>query len=308
MPDSIIDYSRLGWNIKCLREANNETLDDLVAAIGINSSGTLSGYESGTKKPSRDTLVNIAKHFFVTEDELVFGEFSYLSSLRMTDFPIADGKAVVSLIETLLPCITSECAMECWFFRIGYMLHRELLRQLSYGVPLNHELLQRCLQCYDIANHKGIVEAAANRLWWLVFEGIMIRGITPYLVNNITHLKLEQLDLGEYIKEHYLWKVNDKDDEDAQIIEEARTDYIREVAPEYARLLKILKHSQDYSDLADYYTALRYLYGIVDNNLTYELNSVVGKQMLTSLEVFGNQYVDRLFDEAEDSFLAILSQ
>ena len=159
MADSIIDYSRLGWNIKCLREANNETLDDLVAAIGASSSGTLSGYESGTKKPSRDTLVNIAKHFFVTEDELVFGDFSYLSSLRVSDTLLADGKAMVSLIETLLPCITSESAMECPIFLIGYKLHRELLRELSYGLPFNHELLQRCKQCYDIADHKGVVEA-----------------------------------------------------------------------------------------------------------------------------------------------------
>lgn len=98
MSDSIIDYVRLGWNIKCLREANNETLDDLVAAIGASSSGTLSGYESGTKKPSRDTLVKIAKHFLVTEDELIYGDFSHLCSLRISDFPIADGKVVASLL------------------------------------------------------------------------------------------------------------------------------------------------------------------------------------------------------------------
>ena len=308
MPDSIIDYSRLGWNIKCLREASNETLDDLVAAIGINSSGTLSCYESGTKKPSRDTLVNIAKHFFVTEDELVFGDFSYLSSLCMTDFPVTDGKAVVSLIETLLPCVTSESAMECWFFRIGYKLHREILRELTYGAPLNHEFVQRCIQCYDIADRNGIVEAAANRLWWLLFDGMMIRGVTPYLINNITHLKLNQLNLEEYIKNHYLWKIEDNDDEDAQNIAKARADYIKEVAPEYACLLKKLKHSQDYSDLADYYSALRYFYGLVDNGLTYELNSVVGKQMLFSLEMFGNKYVERFYDDAENPLLTILSQ
>ncbi len=44
----------------------------------------------------------------------------------------------------------------------------------------------------------------------------------------------------------------------------------------------ILLPEQEWSDLADYYLALQYIVGMVDTDLSSEMNSVVGTQMMLS--------------------------
>lgn len=298
MSDSLIDYSRLGWNIKCLRESNNETLEDLMHAIGASSTGTISGYESGSRKPSRDTLLNIAKHFSITENELIYGDFNYLNSISTSNIQVNDA---ISILKYLLPIVTSPSAEEHSAFTYAYKTHTDIFLLFIQGKSFCSNLPEHCVKLYTIADSDGIPEATANLLWWLLFEGIMIRGITPYLLNNRGNLNFKNLHLGNYIKTHYLWKVENSDDDDAKIIEESRTEYIKEVDPEYARLLKKLKFSSIYSDLADYYSALRYFYGLVDNGLTYEMNSIIGKQMLSALETLGNQYVNDFYCGTADA-------
>ena len=54
--------------------------------------------------------------------------------------------------------------------------------------------------------------------------------------------------------------------------------------------LKILKSEQEWSDLADYYLALRYMVGMVDTELSTEMNSAVGMQMMLSFMAMGNSH------------------
>ena len=60
--------------------------------------------------------------------------------------------------------------------------------------------------------------------------------------------------------------------------------------PEYVLLLKQLNQYPEYKDLVSYYAALRHYLGLVANNLTFEMNEVIGKQMLNTLAKLGNEY------------------
>ena len=55
-------------------------------------------------------------------------------------------------------------------------------------------------------------------------------------------------------------------------------------------VMKELKHTTDFSDLVDYYMALRYLMGCVTNELTDEMNRSIGREMMWAFWEMGNKY------------------
>lgn len=65
------------------------------------------------------------------------------------------------------------------------------------------------------------------------------------------------------------------------------------------KLLRILKESMNYSDLADYYIAIRYVIGMVDNEYSADLNKTIGMEMLTTFAKLGNKYALNLFREVQ---------
>lgn len=297
MSDTIIDYSRLGWNIKCLREAFGETLDDLKNAIGANSTGPISYYESGKQVPSRETLLKIAKHYRVTANDLLNNDFSFLNQINLSSLTEIDAALDNFVMDTLLPRVVSEDAMKSPTFAVAYKLHYYLTLLLRNRQSFDGKLTEHCLSFYKSADAEGIPEAAANLLWWMFMEGITILGITPQVVRWKNEGLPSTIDFSDYIKKHYLWKVDDFDDEVFREIEDAKVEYIKEIEPEYIRLLKKLKQTPDYSDLADYYTALKYLLGLVDSNLTHEMKVVVGSEMIAVLSKLENKYALNVIDK-----------
>ena len=75
-------------------------------------------------------------------------------------------------------------------------------------------------------------------------------------------------------------------------IKEKRKCFIADFESIINETLKALKSNVEWADLADYYLALRYVVGMVDTDLTSEMNATVGMQMMLSFMAMGN---DRAF-------------
>ena len=67
--------------------------------------------------------------------------------------------------------------------------------------------------------------------------------------------------------------------------------YILDSQETIVGLIRILKASKEYADLADYYTALRYVIGMIANDYSDDLNKTIGMEMLISFAELGNKYV-----------------
>lgn len=78
-----------------------------------------------------------------------------------------------------------------------------------------------------------------------------------------------------------------KDTEDSSITEK-KVGFISDFDGIITEALKVLKSEQEWSDLADYYLAFRYVVGMVDTDLPTEMNSAVGMQMMLSFMRLGN--------------------
>ncbi len=68
-----LDYLAVGQRIRSLREERKENQVDVAVAIGV-ARPMVTQYESGAKKPGRDKLLAMARHFNVPLETLLYGE------------------------------------------------------------------------------------------------------------------------------------------------------------------------------------------------------------------------------------------
>ena len=65
---------RFGEKLHVLRTKHNMTLKELAQAVGFRSHGYISELESGKKTPTVEFVLNVARLFNVTTDELLRDE------------------------------------------------------------------------------------------------------------------------------------------------------------------------------------------------------------------------------------------
>ncbi len=57
--------------------------------------------------------------------------------------------------------------------------------------------------------------------------------------------------------------------------------------------IELLMECKEFKDLSYYYIALRYIYGIADDNLTFEMSGLIGRTMMDAFAKAGNKYALR---------------
>lgn len=281
-------YKKLGWNIKCLREAARETEEQLAYMVGVTRQA-ICNYENGTRIPNRDVIVKLADHFLITENELIFGDYT---DIKFPGKQLEDIESAKAAVDTILPLISSETALKNMSFRNAFASHQAIYTGLKNGIPVSDPEHEKCLQLYEDALNDGVVEAAANILWWILFWGM---GYSDFeMLDGFDDLRNHRISGEEFLRRHYL---KNRDEEslnlspDVAEMRRERRQYLRDSEGNIQLLLKILKDDSTYSDLADYYLALRYVRGVVYNNNSDALNKAIGEEMMVAFSLWQNKYV-----------------
>lgn len=278
---------RIGNNIRNLRLSYGETLEGLAFAVDLDSPGSISNYEAGIRIPQRDVLIKIAEHYKIPVDVLVNGDIviGQYSQLPIED--IFRENAIVKLM-SFFPFATSGEAAENASFSDGLIMHYRLIRALSEGRRIEKKEFQKCMECYDIAYRKdGIIEAAANMLWWLLAYGLSITARDA--ADAFRDFQKGEITQEELVRKIQLKEETADQESEVRIIEE-RNRYLLETESDMTEMLQALKKSPEWSDLAYYYSALRYCWNLVDNGLTFEMNSLIGMTMIVSQAEMGNRF------------------
>ena len=136
--------NHVGKNIRSLREFYREKLEDLAFNLDIDVSD-ISRYENGKRYPNHKTLEKIARHYCITLDELIYGDFSRLRS----DFlQFTDPQKINELSDTLFPIVCSEKALRDEWFQKAYMIHIRIFEHLKKGISYSEKEMNECLTCY----------------------------------------------------------------------------------------------------------------------------------------------------------------
>lgn len=286
------DSVRLGNNIRSLRKAYGETQEELGAALNVEKN-TISYYENGKREPNKDMLAEIAKHYMVSVEELMFCDLSEIGAITV------DNNAIWKNIDIVLPIVVSEEAMKNEHFRRAYKYHREFYDELHKIKLDGIDHIDVCIDEYREAyeDKKIKPEAAANLLaiWSLM---LMMIKTAPLAMKN---------------RSAALMQVAARDPKAREIIDNPNPDFEKDAQeaaaglddPEMVEMLDELKttikRSKSWSDLADYYLALQYIWNIVNNDLGWDFNRRIGVEMLNSFVSVGNVYAARFLKYSLDS-------
>jgi transcriptional regulator with XRE-family HTH domain len=272
-----MEDNQLGRNIQHLREMYNETLEELGSVIHCAKS-TVKGYENGSRKPDLQTLQLLAVHYNKPVDELLHTD---LTGLENISIDLNSPSHTVELMKAILPIYISGEAMKNQNFKKGYDLSQKLLDGFSTSEILPGNMIVRIFEAYIAAtNESEALESIANLVWSIFVWWSQIYD-TKELLSLQNKLLSKKLSFNDYMKL--------RDTEDAAITEK-RVSFIAYFDEIIVEALKTLKTEQKWSDLADYYLALRYVVGMVDTELSHEMNSAIGMQMMLSFMALGNSH------------------
>ena len=269
--------NQLGKNIQQLREVYGETLEKLGDSLGFSKS-TIKGYENGSRKPDPDTLFAIAKHYGKTVDELLYTDLSELVQIQFENKSLAE---LMSLYNKIMPLYCSDESLMNDNFKQAYDHCLQLLDGFSKGSVLRGTLITDIFEEFFAAvKETERLEIYADLLWsiFLWWTQIFDTGAMMQLNNQ---LYSKEIDIKKFMT------VMKSESED--VIKRKRS-FINDFNPIIMDVIKSLKTDLDWSDLADYYLALRYVVDMVDSDYTAEMNRAIGIQLMVSLVEIENRF------------------
>lgn len=281
---SLNSAERIGANIRSLRIAYGETLEQLGFVIGEKSTSSMSYYESGERNIKRESLNAIAKHFGVTIDELIYGDFSSEDRAKLK---YKKGN-YIRVLAWLFPTVSSESAIKNDWFERALNAQREILVRSSKFEAFTSYDLDKCFDAYEISIEDcgAVFETKANLISLMMMYLSSLTTSRNEFINNAAFELIRQTDRRvEQLLDYSLETPEESYAENRALIEEADKEIMQYISE--------LKKAPDWSELADYYLALRYVLCIVTNDLSREFNMRIGFEMLGAFKMLGNSYAIR---------------
>lgn len=277
----MVDIEKLGNNIRYLRKAYGESQEKLGFSIGTAKS-TISLYESAKREPDKNTLEKIAKHYSITIDELLLADFSKLESVSI------DYDFFWKNIDVLLPLAFSENAIKNQHFKKAHKVHREIYKQLR---EMNMGIFEKVADCVDeyqkaYCDKKAKYESAINLVAIFQFIIYVFKTIPAVMETRPAALEKLMINNTKMKIEIECSDLNFRKDAN-EIMLGLRNEEIYEKLDEW---LATAKESQKCHQLADYYLALRFVWGVVENDESYEYNKRIGTEMMKTFISVNNIY------------------
>lgn len=279
--------SKIAKNIRDIRKAHGETQSDLAEAINV-SEKAVGNYETGIRQPDMQTIQTIAEHYGFPVDRLLNEDFSQM------DFKLSTltWEKAMDVMAVQFPIICTDKAMQDPNFAEGYRRTQEIWSNVKEGqAGIMRSFIESAFQKYEdaIIDNNELVEAVANTLW-LTF---LVYALMPdeHSVKMGEAVLFGKSLKKDFVKSYVLKDANPISKENA----ENKRAYVADSQETVIALIRILKESDEYADLADYYMALRYVIGMVANDYSDDLNKTIGMEMLLSFAELGNRHVIRYF-------------
>lgn len=221
----------------------------------------------------------------VTIDDLAHQDLSNIGKLHF------DNKVFFRKIDEILPLVSSDIALNNKSFQKAFIAHKAFYSELEIESMAGVEQIEDCFEGYFEAENDETAryESAANFIS-LTFLFHMIFKNIPSVITNPPASLLQIAKTDKSAKK----VIYDPDPDLEEDFEEALTlfndEEFQDKMDEYKYLLK---HSAQYSELADYYLALQYVWNLVENGLSADFNRRLGIEMLNTLISVKNIYAAR---------------
>lgn len=275
-------------NLKHLRKSFGETQEDLADFL-FTSKSAISNYESGVRFPDEDVLNKISKHYQVTLSQLLNEDltvtpslFDYIKSLDEDSYHLLNR---IFIPFKLKDSLTSK------EYKKAFEEHLKLL----YGSIEEKETV-------DIGFIIDVYEESIGNCDKPIF---LLNFLSFYFLMGLSFLNTsdDTLDLEQFKSYLRTKKRNKKDikkvlsnffylDSDEFGNENVDLESRREFDESLLFIIEKLKKTQ-YSDVAYYYFALRYVFNIPNNSENRATNRLIGMTLINDLAEINNKYANK---------------
>lgn len=270
----------LGKNIKHLRNIHGETLQDLGNAVNLGNT-TIKNYENSDRMPDPQTLKALAKHYGKTVDELINSDLSDLGSIA---FSVKSSSDLVNMMKGILPLSCSDEALGNPDFRKGYEGCCRILESFSRNEGIRGSTIPECFEAFGKSVEDSELSEGIANMVWLIFL-LWTQLVDDNMAKALSALMYPRKSNPPFIKTFLAAK-----DNESTAISKQKQEFVEDLDDTLFDLLRELKSRPDWSYLADYYLALRYVLSMVDTGLSPEMNIASGMQMMLSSLRLGNPY------------------
>lgn len=269
----------IGNNIRRLRILYGETQAKLAERIS-GSKSSICEYENGKKIPTPDILKKIAIHYGKTVDELSNTDLTSLKDYTM-DSQYID--KLTGSLEVMFPTFGLEKNIDNEHIKKGYSLIRRIIRAQKNKEDLPGAIIGDAFEELFKAvqeNEENNYEVAANLLWVLFiwWQSLVDIDLMRQFQNKYISNKIKNSDFLEMER-----KFSD------EVVEKRRA-FVENFDELINSIIKEFKATVEWSQLGDYYLALRYLINMVDDHLSIEMNKTIGKELMLAFVQVGNKY------------------
>ena len=273
------DVKRIANNLRILRKYKGDTREELAEKLNGYSSNTIASYELGRRNAPMDYIEDVAKLYGVSvnmirEQTLTRALLdSYNSSIDIAEF--------FEMYEFyFLAVATSEFAKENQHFKKAdeYRKRIENMDFMEMMVNTTRNLY------YKSFAEDGILAGAANTIMMLLMEYSQVDGFS---LNLSSKSRIENLTNGDvYIQARNLFSD----------LTPKRKAFIQSTQEIYDKCIKALGDVDHARIYAEYYTALKYFFGMVDNERDYRENLEFGLVMLKEFSLIGNPFAKKAIE------------
>ena len=289
----IYDSEVVRKNMKYMRELYGIKQTELAEVLHITQHG-LSQYETGERKLRKYEFVQtLANYFRIPVEQFVKEDLSEIISFHS----INDVESIFEFFEIMFPIFKSSKALEDEYFKMAYASLKNILDISKKNRVVSVEKLENCMELFIKSyNRFGTIESVANVLGFvlLIYVPAFDRekqklGEAIYKQNAIDKDVMKHYYLGNRIDDSF---VNEE--------------FIEENSAFVLECIECLKRKSEWFELGDYYLALRYLVGVVDNGHKEDMNILIGEELMRTLVELKNKYATaywnkkyQLFDDKE---------
>ena len=272
------EQALLAKNLKTLRKYKGETQHELANVLYVTTD-TVSKYEKAERMPGEESIQRIAEHYEVPYYKLVSDEITidYLKK-RTEDIDVVSDASNLSVMDGY----TNEKAQKNEVFNEAYGYYKRILES---DMPMD-SMISKCKALfYKSFRDSNLTAGAVNTIALIYFDFLYRatpqRIMIDYLSDAPSTLKrLEMHSEAIYNNTQNIVK-----------------NYLKENGGMLERCLIAIKNDPDTCDIADYFLALKYIYGLSDNDETLETNRKIGMYLLYELYRFKNRYAIKYIDD-----------
>ena len=276
---------RVRKNVRALREYYGETMLDLAFALDVSKS-LISDWENGKKSIPYNNILKIAKHYRISSSLIMNYDLSYLDSSSAVNYIVNFDDEYIKKINlnTIFPLFISKEIKNRKKLSKALEMHKQLWSLDSSKMDkLDIDMIMNSYE--EALSNNYCLSVLANYLSLIVFINSFDIFSADYYENFNRVLSGEQAKNQKDVKfiiSNYM--LNDIDKEENECSNKDIDEFIMKSISDF-------KKNKFYSDLGDYYMALRYYFNLVDNKLDREENLLIGTMFLKDLYKLENRFV-----------------